>query len=233
MSFKFLAFDRFDYAGANISLRDPAWTALRSSYEDLPIDTYLPAGQTYRRRRFGRFRYDRDTRELTPLAERPFFQAKEFNRLSGGIQRTFAALAPETGRNRVLHQLIRFHATQFAASHPGIDSWKVFVHQVRIVGNGEAPAKPTPEGIHQDGHHYVAQILVARESATGAETRIYDVDRELITRTTLKHRLDSLLVNDKAVFHDVTELRSKAADRTAYRDMLLIDFNPHDESSEN
>jgi len=229
-AFQFLAFGYPDYKPIDISLRDPAWKQLSSSYDDLPIDAYLPAGETYRSRRFGRFGYNTDTNELTTLPDGPFFQDKIFNRLNGGIQREFAPLAPATRQNPILYKLIRFHAAQVAEVYPYSARWKVFVHQVRIIGGGDGPGKPTPEGIHQDGHHFVAQILVARENVIGAQSLIYDRRKEIIACTTLRNALDSLLVNDKAVFHQVTELYCKARDERSYRDMLLLDFNPYDES---
>jgi hypothetical protein len=228
-TFKFLAFDRGSYQRVRPSLGDPAWLQLRASYDDLPADAYLPAGESYRFRRFGRFRYNRDTRDLSALPWRPFFQARDFNALNGGIERHFAPLAPAIQRNRALYELIDFNGALLEAPHPDIAVWTIFIHQIRIVADSGAAGKPTPEGIHQDGHWFVAQILIARENATGAQSRIYNPRKELLTCTVLSNPLDSLLVNDKAVFHKVTALHCRLPGQPAYRDMLLIDFNPYDE----
>lgn len=231
-AFQFMAFDHLDYARAGIHRWDPAWRELCGSYEDLPVDAYLPAGEAYRRRRFGRFAYDAHTGALRALPDKPFFQAQAFNPLAGGIHREFAPLAPATRHNRLLGRLIGFHARHLQSSHPGLAWWKVYVHQIRIISGAAGPGRPTPEGIHRDGHYYVAQVLVNRVNAAGAQSRIYNAQRRLIARTTLTDGLDSLLVNDRAVFHEVTELHCQETGRCAYRDMLLIDFNPYDELTE-
>jgi hypothetical protein len=227
--FAILAFARDDYERSGVSIRGPAWEELRASYADLPVDTYLPDGASYRLRRFGRFSYDTQTGSLLSLPDRPFFQAVRFNRLNGGIHREFAPLAAAVRHNRVLYQLVRFHATELRRACPDIGQWKVYVHQIRITASGKAGGKPAPEGVHQDGHYFVAQVLIARENVTGAESRILDSKNELITRTVLTEPLDTLLVNDQTVFHEVTDLHCKAGGKPGYRDMLLIDFNPYDD----
>ncbi|HSV80054.1 MAG TPA: 2OG-Fe dioxygenase family protein [Ramlibacter sp.] len=231
--FDVLALDKRDYARAGITASGPAWEELQTSYADLPADVYLPEGASYRRRRFGRFSFDTETGSLRALADRPFFQAAQVNRLNGGFDRHFAALTPALSRNRVLYQLIRFHAMKLRRVSPEISTWKVYLHQIRIAASAEQSGKPAPEGLHQDGHHYVAQVLVARENVAGAESRVLDLGGRLIACTTLTDALDTLLVNDRSVFHEVTELHCLAADRLAYRDMLLIDFNPYDDADEN
>ena len=226
--FAFLAFARGDYERSGVCMSGSAWEELRASYTDLLVDTYLSDGASYRLRRFGRFSYDTPTGNLLTLPDRPFFQAVHFNRLNGGIHREFAPLAAAVRHNRVLYQLVRFHATELRRACPDIGQWKVYVHQIRIIASEEASGRPAPEGVHQDGHYFVAQILIARENVTGAESRILGNRNELITRTTLTHPLDTLLVNDRAVFHEVTDLYCQAGDKPGYRDMLLIDFNPYD-----
>jgi hypothetical protein len=230
--FAVLSFARRDYERAGICVTDSAWEELRTSFGHLPVDTYLPDGASYRLRRFGRFGYDTATGNLLTLADKPFFQAAHFNRLNGGIHRQFAPLTAAVRHNRVLYQLIRFHATELRRACPDIARWKVYVHQIRITASRDASGKPAPEGVHQDGHYFVAQILIARENVTGAESRILSGKNELMAHTTLTRPLDTLLVNDRAVFHEVTELHGQTGDQLGYRDMLLIDFNPYDGSDE-
>jgi hypothetical protein len=230
--FAFLAFASHDYQQPGICLNGSAWEQLRASFADLPVDTYLPDGASYRFRRFGRFSYDTATGNLLSLPDRPFLQAVDFNRLNGGVARRFAPLSTAVRHNETLYQLVRFHATELRRACPDIALWKVYVHQIRIAAWGDGNGRPTPEGVHQDGHYFVAQVLIARENVTGAESRIFTPKNELITRTTLTNPLDTLLVNDRAVFHEVTELHCQARDKLGYRDMLLIDFNPYDGSDE-
>lgn len=67
----------------------------------------------------------------------------------------------------VLHTLIRF----FAERVPGdLDpaTTGVGVHQIRITATRDAKGLPAPEGVHEDGHHYVAQVLMRRTDVQGA-----------------------------------------------------------------
>lgn len=219
--FDVLRFDASDYGAI-----DADWQALQAAYADLPLDVYMPPGSNYRFRRFGRFSLDLARGRLSTLADRAFLQSPEVNRLNGGILRAFAPLTPALRANRALRQLIDFHAAALRLVNPEMTVWKVYVHLIRIAGCADRSGKPTPEGLHQDGHHFVAQVLVARENVTGAESRVLDPKGRLILATTLQAPLDSLLVNDRTVFHEVTELHCLNAATLAWRDMLLIDFNP-------
>lgn len=223
---EFLQLDRADYRPLGLSPDQSGWQALRQSYDDLPQDAYMPRGAAYRRRRFGRYRYRGATDAVEPAAQMPFYQSPAYNPLNGGIYRHFEPLAPEIQCHPTLLQLIRFHARLCRAADPETQDWQVYVHQIRIVGSPRRLSSPTPEGMHQDGHRYIAQILVARENVSGAETLIYDSTLTLMKRTTLTLPLDTLFINDRSAWHEVTPLRALAAVGQAYRDMLLIDFNP-------
>lgn len=229
----FWGYAQADYEHAGVDLASGDWRRLQASYDNLPVDAYLPAGETYRQRRFGRFCYDVAANALQALPHGPFFQAKQFNRLSGGVDRDFAPLASDIQRNATLAQLIRFHVDQIQPARPAVRRWRVYVHQIRITGHDAKPGQPTPEGVHQDGHCYIAQILINRTNVIGAETRIYDLDKQPVLATTLQRRLDSLLIEDATLFHEVTAIRCAHPARPAWRDMLLLDFNPMGERHEN
>lgn len=231
--FDVLAFGAHDYAHHGLAPAGADWSALQASFAELPVDRYLPGGASYRRRRFGRYRLDLSAAKLHDLPDRPFFQSADVNRVAGGIQRHFAPLAAATRHNRVLQRLIRFHAARLHAVRPEVAAWKVYVHQIRIVASAGHSGKPAPEGLHQDGHHYVAQVLVARHNVAGAESRVFDAHGRLVLGRTLTRPLDSLLVNDRSVFHEASDLHCLSDDAPAWRDMLLIDFNPHDDADEN
>lgn len=223
----FLTFERSDYVLAHVTSPDDAhWQALKHSYADLSTDRYLRGGETYRLRRFGRYLYASAPDILVDLEHAPFYQSRDYNPLHGGVHRLFEPLAPETRRNPVLRRLIRFHVAQCGLMYPQIHDWLVYVHQIRILGNGGSVGQPTPEGLHQDGHHVVAQVLVARENVCGAESTVCDEHRAPLLTQVLRHELDTIVVDDRMVWHGVTPLQCVDPRMPAYRDMLLIDFNP-------
>jgi hypothetical protein len=89
-------------------------------------------------------------------------------------------------------------------------------------------ARPTPEGRHRDGHDYVAMHLIRRVRCGGGETLIYPRGgAKVLARTTLSDPLDSVLVDDGAVDHEVTPLAVDGG--PGYRDVLLVTFeSPRD-----
>ena len=125
----------------------------------------------------------------------------------------------------ILRDLIRFHFNALNVQDKS-KPWKVFVHQIRITARDNMKGLPTPEGIHQDGHAYVAQILIDRKNVKGATSTIYDQNRSNLFRHTLTQPFDTILVNDKQVWHGVTPVRQLDSSFPGTRDMLLLDFNP-------
>ncbi|RSS51060.1 FAD-binding protein [Streptomyces sp. WAC07061] len=125
----------------------------------MPVDAYMKDGADYRRRRHGLFHFSGG--EIVQDPPRAFHQSAEVNSLHGGVDRHFPPLAAEVAAGGVLHTLIRF----FAERVPGdLDpaTTGVGVHQIRITATRDAKGLPAPEGVHEDGHHYVAQVLMRR-----------------------------------------------------------------------
>lgn len=223
----YLIFDRADYVGAHVvAPEDADWQSLKQSWDGLAVDRYMSGGETYRLRRFGRYLYARMADLLVDLEHAPFYQSLDYNPLHGGVHRLFEPLAPQTRANPVLRRLIRFHVQQCGRMYPQIHDWLLYVHQIRILGDGDAVGQPTPEGMHQDGHQVVAQVLVSRENVCGAESTICDANGAPLHTDVLHHEFDTIVVNDREVWHGVTPLQRVDPRLPAYRDMLLIDFNP-------
>ena len=81
--------------------------------------------------------------------------------------------------------------------------WHIQVHQIRIEVTPDTIVVPVPEGLHRDGHEFLAIHLVSRFGVVGGESVVCDSTEGEIARRTLDKPLDTLLINDKAVFHDV------------------------------
>jgi hypothetical protein len=65
---------------------------------------------------------------------------------------------------------------------------------------------------------------VGRHNVIGAETTIYDLDRQPIGRLTLREPLDSLILEDPRIMHGVTPVHSADGANAGTRDILGIDF---------
>lgn len=136
----------------------------RESWGELPVDGYLPDGADYRRRRYGCFRgVDR----MVEQSDATFYQTTEVNALNGGVDRSFPPLQPEFTRpDSVLRTLVG----RLAHLLPGPfdrERGAVGVHQVRVTATRGEHGLPTPEGVHEDGHHCVAQVFMGRHGVVG------------------------------------------------------------------
>ena len=189
-----------------------------ASWDDLPVDDHLVGDVAYRRRRYSSF-----TLDPRPLRRphRPFFQSTQINPLHGGVPRSFAPLADDVAESPVLAALI--HTTRRLLPGPlDTKSSACGVHQIRIETDGRSAGLPAPEGIHCDGHAYVAQVLIRRDEGVGGKSTIFDLDRRALYSTTLHEPFECLIVDDRRVLHGVTPF-SRPGVRVV-RDMLLIDF---------
>jgi hypothetical protein len=200
-----------------------ALAAFQAHWADLPLDEELADGGTYRLRRFGRLRVEARAHgtRVTPLSHGTFQQDAALIPLYHGRERTFAPAGQRILRDPVLDCLVRLDMS-LAAGLTGHPEWTVNVHLIRIVAKTGSPGMPTPEGRHRDGHEFVSMHLVHRD-CTGGLSIVYNDNAELV-RLTLQEPLDSLMVQDAAVTHEVTPIGA-TADGNGIRDMLLVDLN--------
>jgi hypothetical protein len=190
------------------------------SWNTLPRDPYIPALATAgRQRRYGRLAVLEKSIEVLPPA--PFLQSKGINPVFGGIERKFAALDPTTAASPVLAGLIRL----LGECLPLPDLiWPsdLGVHQIRVQTSTDSDGLPTPEGIHQDGHRFVAQVFIDRSAVEGGNSSFYE-GGVAIYQACLTQPFECLLVNDRRLHHGVSPIRPAGASQ-GWRDMLLLDF---------
>jgi hypothetical protein len=199
--------------------------AFRETWEDLPVDAYLKDGADYRRRRYGAFRgVDR----MEPDGPGAFHQSVEVNALHGGIDRHFPPLAEEFATSRVLRTLVAALADRLPGAFDR-ESGGVGVHQIRITATRDAEGLPAPEGVHEDGHHFVAQVFMGRTGVQGGTSQIYDREHRPLLRTTLTEPFETIVIDDRRVFHGVDAIEPADGHRTGVRDMLLVDFFPRND----
>jgi hypothetical protein len=139
-----------------------------------------------------------------------------------GKARLFEPLAQEHLGHPALLRLLTDDLSAIAAGD-GRTRWEIGLHLVRTVA-GATPGLPTPEGRHRDGHDYIGMHLLGRRGCAGGESVIYR-DGLPDTRLTLSEPLDSIVVIDAAVMHEVTPISALPGGDEGVRDMLLADFN--------
>ena len=205
--------------GAGPGLHD--WQAFASSWSGLALDTQLPDGHRYRRRRYATLSARAGEPSFRVEAHQPHYQAREHNRLVGGIERWFEPVLPEILEGKTFRRIVAFCLRLFGAMRPGAD-WRIEAHQFRIEARAEAAGLPTPEGVHRDGVDYVLVMLVDRVNIESGTTTIHKPTGETLGRFTLAAPLDAALVDDARVAHGVTPVRPVDASRPAHRDVLVV-----------
>lgn len=200
------------------------WQSFRASWKNLVQDQHMGDGGCYRYRRYGTFLWKEG--ELTPLEERSILQKREHNALNGGVVRTFEGLEPDISQGEVLRDLIEFDFEHLPLEQEERhSSWKVGVHQVRILAKKQEIGKPTPEGIHIDAESYTIQHFIARENISGGVFRAYDSDKKKIYEWLQKETLDTLFFTGD-LWHDASPIEVTREHSSGFRDILLIDFDP-------
>jgi len=202
-------------------LRD--WAAFASSWEGMPLDTQLPEGHRYRRRRHATLSVARGDRGFRVERHQPHYQSLDYNRLVGGIERWFEPMEPAALASESFRAIVGFCAGLFGALRPAAD-WHVECHQFRIEARPEAAGLPTPEGVHRDGVDYVLVLLVSRVNIASGTTTIHDLEGKLLGSFTLAEPLDAALVDDARVKHGVTPVTPIDPRAPAHSDVLVVTF---------
>ncbi|GAA3159907.1 MULTISPECIES: 2OG-Fe dioxygenase family protein [Streptomyces] len=192
-----------------------------ASYEDCPHDPYMGNGTRYKR--FSQYKIFRggDGWETELLPARAYVTPKKFNPVGGGFRRLYSPLVADfTGLVKRL------------AGEIGLDPstpWQINVHQNRSVAEVTRHGQLTPEGRHKDGHEYVSISVFRRHNVSGGHTRVWaDKDSgEPLWERTLEPG-QTVLLDDRAVFHDVTDIEPLTPEG-GHRDILIIAYSRWDE----
>ncbi|UBS33780.1 2OG-Fe dioxygenase family protein [Altererythrobacter sp. N1] len=199
------------------------WAAFARSWDDLPHDTWMADGGTYRRRRYAAFEVAGG--KCMRLLHRAHYQERDHNPLNGGIERWFAPMAEDQAGSPLFQALVLDTAALIAdvsAQRP--NSWTVEAHQFRIEALPGQPGLPTPEGMHHDGRDWVLILLVGGNDYAGGESRVEDASGACV----LEHRLprpgEAMLLDDRTVRHGTTPIESAIPGAPAWRDTLVLTF---------
>jgi len=207
--------------GAPASLAD--WDRFAASWDDLALDTQLPEGHRYRRRRHATLSARAGSGEFRREPHQAHYQAPEYNRLVGGIERWFEPIQARIVEGETFRRILALCIDVFGALRPRAD-WHIECHQFRIEARRDAVGRPTPEGVHRDGVDYVLVLLVSRVNVESGTTTVHAPDGRLLGSFTLTQPLDAAWVDDARVLHGVTPVRPIDPARAAHRDVLVVTF---------
>jgi hypothetical protein len=197
------------------------WADYAASWNDLAVDEHMADGGRYRRRRYAVL--EAQPGRLTRLAHEPHFQALDYNRLNGGVDRWFEPITPQAAEGPLARRLVDLSLEVFAGLGPEV-ALRTEMHQFRIEARAGELGQPTPEGAHRDGVDWVLVMLVARRNVAAGVTDIFDPSGASLGSFTLLEPLDAVFIDDRRVFHGVTAITPVDPDQAAYRDVLVVTF---------
>ena len=197
----------------------------RNSYNNLPLDPYVHNKTRYRRYA----NYDiKLVNKYNPLfivkhnGKNIFTQNVNDNR---NKQREFKLL--ENPCDPFLIEYLRYISKLLYLNKP-FKKINIDVHQVRQFTYPGINSHNSPEGIHQDGAHFVVPALVFnRYNIRGGVSFIYDEFKNELDKDILE-KYDFTLLNDKKLYHYVSPIQyyeSDGFEEFGFRDLLGLDIH--------
>ena len=201
------------------------WNDFAASWNRLDLDEYMADGGRYRRRRYACFTITNGVAMRQP--HRPHYQSRGYNALNGGVDRWFSPVEDRMGAHPVLARFLDVLDRSFtlaAGSTVDAASWLVEMHQFRIEADPGHAGRPTPEGMHRDGVDWVAVTLIGRTNVAGGVTAVAGDAGRALGSFTLETPLDTVLLDDRRVWHGVTPVHPLDPAVPAHRDVLVLTF---------
>jgi len=201
--------------------------AFLDSWNRLEQDRYMADGGKYRKRRYAVYAIQNPGETARPMPYQPHYQTVDYNPLNGGVARYFAPILDDLHRSPTLAALLELGNRVFSQLS-GNHQWHIELHQFRIEARDGRDGKPTPEGVHRDGVDFVIVVMIKRVNIESGATTIFDLDHRLVGEFMLLDTFDTVLVNDRRVYHGVTPITQLDPSREAFRDVLVITFRKPD-----
>jgi hypothetical protein len=197
------------------------------SWNRLEQDRYMADGGKYRKRRHAVYAIQNPAETARLMPHQPHYQTVDYNPLNGGVARYFAPILDDLHHSPTLAALLELGNRVFSQLS-GNHQWHIELHQFRIEARDGRIGKPTPEGVHRDGVDFVIVVMIKRVNIDSGATTIFDLDHRLVGEFMLRETFDTVLVNDRRVYHGVTPITQLDPAEEAFRDVLVITFRKAD-----
>ena len=183
---------------------------VKKSFFNLPIDKYY---NNVRYRRFSLLK----VYGFESLGESSFIQNEKYNRFLGGELRIYDNIEKSVLNDKTFQGMIKKFISTINNKEKLYDY--LYVHQIRVEIN-EQVINPVPEGIHQDGYEYICISCVNKNNVDGPENEILDLNKNIVYKKVMMPG-ESLILNDRKFFHNVTPLKKIIEDKS-FRDIFVL-----------
>ncbi|VVP88875.1 hypothetical protein PS925_01188 [Pseudomonas fluorescens] len=99
------------------------------------------------------------------------------------------------------------------------------IHQFRVKADNEA-SSPTTSGIHQDGLDWVFMHFIDAHNTMAVKSEVFATQSpdSCLLNVTMAQFLETVVIDDRLVYHRAGDVRQVAARQPAWRDLLLVGF---------
>ena len=183
---------------------------VKNSFFNLPIDKYY---SNIRYRRFSLLK----VYGFHSVGESSFIQNEKYNSFLGGELRIYENIEKSVLNDKTFQGIIKKFISIINSKEKLYDY--LYVHQIRVEINDQI-INPVPEGIHQDGYEYICITCVNKQNIDGPQNQVLDLNKNIVY-TKIMIPGESLILNDRKFFHNVTPLKKILEDKS-FRDIFVI-----------
>jgi len=107
--------------------------------------------------------------------------------------------------------------------HLGEHSYTIDIHQFRVRADAQA-CSPTTSGIHQDGLDWVFMHFIGEHNTVPVVSEVFthETEQSRVLNVPMEQFLETIVVNDRDLYHRAGDVRPKVDSTPAWRDMLLV-----------
>ena len=201
------------------------WQSFKKSWDRLLDDRYEVEGSIFRQRRYREFSFDGSRIGLEPLT--PYCPRSPDGREIAAQRRFLPRIEDEICFNPGFQQLLRFTG-QLAGAVDGGAHWRIEAHQIRLLPD-DLGCLPTSAPIKQMGVDHVFITLIDQGGVVGGEHRIFSLEHgRPLASTLMVEPLETLMLQDKQVQHQVGPIVADHRADQPYRDILVLSYRDDD-----
>ena len=189
---------------------------LSKSFDNLSIDKYY---NIKRGRGFSLVKVD-DLNKLEIVGDLNFYQSESYNNYNGNVLRKYSNLSEYILDDELFKYLVQTFKEQVDKVSPVVTRY-IQVHQIRVYANNLS-TNLVPEGINQDGFNFIAISCINRKNIRGGLNNVYDSDKTIKCYSTSLNEGEILILNDRKMFHDVTNIELNNLNEVGYRDIFVF-----------
>jgi hypothetical protein len=210
----------FFHSTTHVDVESREIESFRGFWDRLPLDENFKS-YTTRHRRILKYRYahpdqfeiDRDA-VYRPRAVYKIDYVQGENRLSYAEEEFIA--------HPLTKKLIR---SDIEAVSPWLQQGKTYAFDLNLfrVKADDGVVSPTTSGIHRDGQDWIFMHFVSDENVSPVESAIYETEDPAheVFRKPMQAFLETLVVNDRRMFHSADPVRQVDLSKRAFRDIIV------------